>query len=219
MSPLSSGNGASPAGAELCSVTVLPGTGRAWTPALLGRAGLRAPAHYHGGFYLLCLSRAPASTSSLTRGAAGQHLRGRLCFATTFFTISVNPHLFSVIPNPFSEMRLSCRRGSSGRVLMDADDPVGRGSQHGRRGEGHGLLVHGWNSGACWVLLMMHQASVCYGEAPRSSLKNLVPCLGVPISKVGIFPPPRPGCCKGLNEFLFVCSGLVRTFSKGREVF
>lgn len=97
--------------------------------------------------------------------AAGQHVQGRLRVATTFITISVNQgaRIYSllVIPDPLSEMRLSCGRGSSGRVLMDADNPSGRGSQHGRReGEGHCLLVHVGHSGTHCAFLVMHRASV-----------------------------------------------------------
>lgn len=102
---------------------------------------------------------------------------------------------------------------------MEEHDPAGRRSQQGRCGAGHGLLVHIWNSGAHWALLVMHRTSVRYGEAPGSSLRALVLCLVFPISKMGIALPPCPGCCKGLNELLFPFPGLVRTFSKGGEVF
>lgn len=195
----------------------LPGTEQVWTPALLGRAGLWAPAQYHGDFYCLCLPRALAGTSLFTGRAAGQHVRGR----GGHLSPSASTHIYSlfVIPDPASEMRLSCGRGSSWRVLREAHDPAGRKSQQGRCGAGHGLLVHIWNLGAHWALLVMHRASVRYWEAPGSSLRVLAPCLSFPISKMGIALPPCPGCCKGLNELLFAFPGLVRTFSKGGEVF
>lgn len=48
-----------------------------------------------------------------------------------------------------------------------------------------------------------------------ASLKDLILCLGFPISEMGIFSPTCHGCCKGLNELVFL--GLVRGFSTGGD--
>lgn len=101
-------------------------------------------------------------------------------------------------------MRLSC--GGSGRVLMDADGPAGRGW----RWHGNPEAVVAVAS-VSWSPCLVFRRPLCFAVTAYTPLSGRLPALHgrtwshalvSPSLKWGFFSPPCHVCCKGRDELI-----------------